>query len=73
MDLKAMGQVGLTGVRGKAARKASQAISERTSFDEDQVAAILGALLLALTVYQTIKVLRQAVRAGRGERVVDEY
>jgi hypothetical protein len=73
MDLKAMGQVGLTGVRGKLARRASQSIASRSPFDEDQVAAVLGALLLALTLYQTVKVVLQVVRAGRGERVVAEY
>jgi len=73
MDLRAMGQVGLTGVRGKAARRASQAIAQRTSFDEDQIAAVLGAVLLALTLYQTLKVLQQVVKASRGDHVVDEY
>ena len=34
---------------------------------------MLGAVLLALTLYQTVKVVQQVIKAGRGEHPIEEY
>ena len=66
MDLEAVGRVGLTGMKGKAGRGVAHAVANRTSFDEDRLAAILGAALLALWAYTTFKTFRAIVAAARG-------
>ena len=65
VNLTAMGQVGLKGMRGRIARKAAPAISRRTPLDEDQVLAILGWALLGLYAFGTVKLVRSLIEAGR--------
>jgi len=71
MDLEAVGRVGLTGVKGKAGRGVARAVANRTSFEEDRVAAVLGGALLALWCYTTFKTIRAIVAAARGAEQPD--
>jgi hypothetical protein len=73
MNIEAMGRVGLTGVRGKAGRGIARAVARRTTLDEDRVAAVIGGVLLVLTVYQAVKTVRAVVEAGRGARRPDQH
>lgn len=67
MDLTAMGRVGLSGWRGRLAQRVAPSISERSTLTAEQVEALIGAIFLALTLWQFIKLLRKVLRAGRGE------
>jgi hypothetical protein len=71
MDLHAMGRAGLTGVPGKVGRRAARAVSKRSGLDEEQVAAIIGGLLLAFWLYRTTKTFMAIIKAGQGEREPD--
>jgi hypothetical protein len=66
VDLVAMGQVGLTGMRGRIARRAAPAIATRTPLEEDKVLALIGWALLALYAWGTVKLVRSLIAAGRG-------
>jgi hypothetical protein len=65
MDIEAVGRVGLTGMKGRAGRGVAHAIGARTSFDEERVAAILGGALLTWWCYQSVKLIREVVKAAR--------
>ena len=65
MNVKAMGRAGLSGPRGRLGERAASAVADRTRFTQKQVAAVIGGLLLAWSLYRTTKLLRSVVRAGR--------
>jgi hypothetical protein len=65
MDVQAMGKVGLTGMKGKAAHRAAPAVARATGLTPDQVEAIVGAIFLALVAWQFAKLAAQIIRAGR--------
>jgi len=69
MDLEAVGRVGLSGVRGRAGRRVAGAVARRTDLDEGR--AVIGGVLLVLTLYQTMKTIRAIVAAARGEHRPD--
>ncbi|HEX9376539.1 MAG TPA: hypothetical protein VGB19_09915 [Actinomycetota bacterium] len=71
MDLEAVGRVGLSGVRGRAGRRVAGAVARRTDLDEGRVAAVIGGVLLVLTLYQTMKTIRAIVATARGEHRPD--
>ena len=71
MDLQAVGRVGLTGVKGKAGRRVSHAVANRTNIDEDLLAAILGAAFLALWAFTAVKTIRAIVAAAKGAEEPD--
>jgi hypothetical protein len=66
MDLQAVGQVGLRGMKGKAGRGVAHAVASRTNADEELLAAIIGGAFLALwalTAMKTIRALAGAIRS----------
>jgi hypothetical protein len=65
MDLVAMGQTGLKGWRRKAADPVARQVAKRTSLDEAQVRALIGAAFLALAVITFARTMAEVVRAGR--------
>lgn len=65
MDVQAMGKVGLTGWKGKAAQRAAPAVARATRLTPDQVEAIAGAVFLALALWQFAKLAGRIIRAGR--------
>jgi hypothetical protein len=69
VDLTAMGRVGLTGWRGRVAQRVAPSISERSKLTPEQVEALIGAIFLALTIWQFIKLLRRVWTAGQGEEL----
>ena len=71
MNVTAMGRVGLTGVRGRAAGMIAGPVSRRTSLSRDQVEALIGFAFLGITVYQLSRVLWRAWQAGRTEILED--
>jgi Asp/Glu/hydantoin racemase len=46
-----LGEAGLTGWRGAAARRMAKPVADRTQFSQEQVEAIFGLILLALAIY----------------------
>lgn len=66
MNIQAVGRVGLAGFKGKVGRRAAREVATRTSFDEDQLAAMLGGVLLAVWAFQTMKTFRAIIAAARG-------
>ncbi len=65
MDVTAMGQAGLTGWRRRLGDTVARPVSNRTTLSEDQVKALIGAIFLALTLYQFLKTVRHVLKAGR--------
>jgi hypothetical protein len=65
MNYVRMGQVGLGGWRGKVAGTVATPLAERSRFDEDEIMAIIGAAFLALSLWQSIKLVRSVLEAGR--------
>lgn len=68
MDVKAMGQVGLTGWRGRIADPVAGAVSNRTPLSKDEIKAIIGGIFLLLTVLQFARTVRRLLEAGREDR-----
>ena len=64
-----MGKAGLTGMRGRLGERVAESVSARSRFDEDQIKALIGGILLAISVYRLVKLIRDALRAGRGEPI----
>jgi hypothetical protein len=62
--LSALGQENLTGLRGRMARPVAGAVSRRTRFTPEQVSAVIGLALLALSIYGLVSTVRRAARAG---------
>lgn len=69
MDYRAMGKVGLSGLKGKVGGKVAERVSERSRYSQDQIEALIGAIFLALAAWQFFKLIRQVLQAGRGEEV----
>ncbi len=61
----AMGQVGLTGWTGKAARPVAQAIARRTGRPESQILAVIGAGFLAMALINFLREVDAVIAAGR--------
>ena len=66
MGLRAVGRVGLTGVKGTAGRGIAHAVASRTNLDEESLAAILGGAFLVLWAFATVKMVRAIAAAARG-------
>jgi hypothetical protein len=66
VNLTEMGKVGLNGWKGKVGRKVAEPVASRTRLTEDQVMAMVGAMFLALTTWQFLKMIRRVIVAGRG-------
>ena len=72
MDLKAMGRVGLGGgIQGKIGRKVAEPVAEHTRLSVEQVEAIIGGILLIMSVLSFVKLLKRVWRAGNGTDPVD--
>jgi hypothetical protein len=65
MNVTAMGKAGLTGAKGMLGHRIAPAIADATSLSEEQALALIGALFLALTLYQTVRTLKRVWRAGQ--------
>jgi hypothetical protein len=61
----AIGNASLTGLRGRVARSVSEPVAKRTRLSREEVQAILGAVLLAYTIY---RLARPLIRAARQDR-----
>jgi hypothetical protein len=57
-----IGEAGLTGWRGAAARKVARPVAARTRFSQEQVEAFFGFVLLALAVYWLARPVVSAIR-----------
>ena len=66
LNLTEMGKVGLSGARGKVGSKVAEEVAQHTRFTEDQVKALIGGILLVLTTWQFLKLVRKVIAAGRG-------
>jgi hypothetical protein len=64
----AMGQVGLTGWTGKAARPVAHAIARRTGRPEPDILSLIGAVFLAITLIDFLRNVDAVIAAGRGGR-----
>ena len=63
--LVAMGQVGLTGWTGKAARPVARELARRTGRPEAQILALIGAVFLAKTLIAFLREVNTVIAAGR--------
>ena len=61
----AMGQAGLTGWTGKAARPAARAIARKTGRPEAQILSLIGAVFLAKTLIGFLREVNAVIAAGR--------
>ena len=57
-----IGEAGLTGWRGAAARKVARPVADRTEFTQEQVEAFFGFILLGLAIYWLAKPVISAIR-----------
>ncbi len=57
----ALGEANLSGLRGRMAKPVARAVSNRTRFTDEQVAAIIGLAFLALSIYGLISTARKAL------------
>ncbi len=65
-NLIAMGQVGVTGVvTAKITKPIASSIARRTGRSEDQVLAIIGAGILAITLIYFLRTAEAVIAAGR--------
>jgi hypothetical protein len=63
--LVAVGQVGLTGLRGKVAQRVSGPVARTTSLTREEVEALIGGVFLLVTLFQVFGLLRRIVPAAR--------
>jgi hypothetical protein len=61
----AMGQAGLTGWTGKAARPVARAIARKTGRPEAQILSLIGAVFLAKTLIGFLREVNTVIAAGR--------
>jgi hypothetical protein len=61
----AMGEVGLTGWTGKAARPVARAVARRTGRPEAQILALIGAGFLAISLIDFLRQVDAVIAAGR--------
>jgi hypothetical protein len=64
----AMGQAGLTGWTGKAARPIARAIARRTGWPEAQILSLIGAGFLAIALIGFLREVDAVIAAGRTGR-----
>ena len=64
----AMGQAGLTGWTGKAARPVARAIARRTGRPEAEILSLIGAVFLAITLINFLREVDAVIAAGRTGR-----
>jgi len=67
MNIRALGQSGLTGWRRKAAQPVARAVARRSSMNESQILAIIGGAFLALSLIGFVRTAMSTVRAARSE------
>ncbi len=69
----AMGQAGLTGWTGKAARPVARAVARKTGRPEAQILSLIGAVLLAKTLIGFLREVNTVIAAGRtGSQPADD-
>jgi len=61
----AMGQMGLTGWTGKAAKPLARAIARRTGRPEAQILSLIGAGFLAISLIDFLRQVDAVIAAGR--------
>jgi hypothetical protein len=61
----AMGQAGLTGWTGKAARPVARAVARKTGRPEAQILSLIGAVFLAKTLIGFLREVNTVIAAGR--------
>jgi hypothetical protein len=64
-NLVAMGQAGLTGWTGKAARPVARAVARKTGRPEAQILSLIGAVFLAKTLIGFLREVNTVIAAGR--------
>ena len=64
-NLTAMGEVGLSGVTAKVARRIAPTISRKTGRSETQILAIIGAGFLAVSLVDFLRTVDAVIAAGR--------
>jgi hypothetical protein len=57
-----IGEAGLTGWRGAAARRIAKPVANRTRFSQEQVETFFGLVLLGLAIYWLARPVISAVR-----------
>jgi hypothetical protein len=62
----AMGQMGLTGWTGKAAKPVARGIARRTGRPETQILSLIGAGFLAISLIDFLRQVDAVIAAGRG-------
>jgi len=62
MDVKTVGEAGLTGWRDRLAQRAAPAVAQRTPLRQDQVRAAIGLAFLALAVVYLARAAAQLTR-----------
>ncbi len=62
MKTKNVGLAGLRGWRGSVADAVASPIAKRSSFGEDQVRAVVGAVFLLLSLMYVLRALKDVVR-----------
>lgn len=62
MDTKQVGLAGLRGWRGSVADAVARPVARRSSVDEDQIRAVIGAAFLVLSLLYVIGTVRDLVR-----------
>ena len=61
--LTALGEANLRGWRGRVVRPVADAVARRTSYSADQIRAVVGLALFALSVYVLASTVRRALRS----------
>jgi hypothetical protein len=61
----AMGQVGLTGWTGKAARPVAHSLARRTGRPEAEILSLIGAVFLGITLIDFLRNVDAVIAAGR--------
>jgi hypothetical protein len=64
----AMGQAGLTGWTGRAARPVARAVARRTGRPEAEILSLIGAVFLAITLIDFLRNVDAVIAAGRTGR-----
>jgi hypothetical protein len=65
--LSALGEANLKGWRGRVARPVANAVAKRTDYSADEVRAVIGLALFALSLYVLASSVRKALREEIGE------
>jgi hypothetical protein len=61
--LTALGEASLKGWKGRVVRPAADVVARRTRYSADQIRAVVGLALFALSVYVLGSTVRQALRS----------